>query len=135
MGDEKPQGLVTVPLVRARFCELIAPLTCLADSSTDLFLLGLLSAIDVFLNKKMTDVRKGITISDGTPDALLGKKNTYQSVFDVALMYERSDWDKIGAAAAQLRIVENALPGLFLHAVDWAGGVIAGHPVEEIEAT
>jgi EAL and modified HD-GYP domain-containing signal transduction protein len=135
MGDEKPQGLVTVPQVRARFCELIALLTCLVESPNDLFLAGLLSAIDVILNKKMTDVPKGITICQEIPEAFLRKKNTYQSVFDVALMYERSDWDKIGAGVAQLGIVENALPGLFLHAVDWAGGVIAGHPVEEIEAT
>lgn len=46
MSDEKPQELVMLPLIRARFCKLMAPCAGLAASSNDLFLLGFLSAID-----------------------------------------------------------------------------------------
>ncbi len=44
LADGKPDELMTVPLVRARFCELLAPLAGIAGDANDLFLMGLLSA-------------------------------------------------------------------------------------------
>ena len=53
MGEDKPRELIVLPLIRARFCELLAPVARLAGSSNDLFLLGLLSAIDAILDMNM----------------------------------------------------------------------------------
>jgi c-di-GMP-related signal transduction protein len=38
LADEKPDELMTVPLVRGRFCEILAPLAGLAGHANDLFL-------------------------------------------------------------------------------------------------
>ena len=131
MGDEKPAELVMLPLVRARFCELLAPHAGLAQASNDLFLLGLLSAMDAILDMKMTDILKEIAIREDIRNALLGEKNRLRAVFDVALKYEMGAWDKINDALGELGISENLFPDLFLRAVEWARGVLRGGEVNQ----
>jgi c-di-GMP-related signal transduction protein len=134
MGDDKPQELVTLPLIRARFCELLAPAAHMEESANDLFLLGLLSAIDAILDMKMTDVLKEVTVREAIRDALLGEKNPLRQVLDIVLLYERAAWEKVDAAAAQVGVVPDAIPSIFLDSVDWARRVFSGHQTEEVEA-
>ena len=53
-GDGKSSELVTSAMVRARFCELISPRVPSGDS--DLFLMGLLSMVDVILEMPMARI-------------------------------------------------------------------------------
>jgi c-di-GMP-related signal transduction protein len=135
MGEDKPEELVMLPLMRARFCELLAPPAGLADASNDLFLLGLLSAMDAILDMKMEDVLREVAIRDEIRDALLGKQNPFRQLYDVALHYELGEWDNVEQAAALLKINVDAIPALFLQAMDWARGVLSGQQVNETAAT
>jgi c-di-GMP-related signal transduction protein len=134
MGDEKPAELVALPLIRARFCELLAPHTRLKDSANDLFLLGLLSAMEAILDMGMEQILKEIAIHEDIRDALLGEKNRLREVFDLALHYEKGTWEEFEADAARLRVREDVVPGLFMQSVDWARGVLAGHDVTNAPA-
>lgn len=135
MGDDKPPELVTLPLIRARFCELLAPEARMNDSANDLFLLGLLSAIDAILDMQMTDVLKEVTLRKEIRDALLGEKNSLRQVLDIVLLYEQAAWEKLDSAAAQIGLPPKAIPGMFLDAVDWARSVFSGQQEEELEPT
>jgi EAL and modified HD-GYP domain-containing signal transduction protein len=126
MAGDKPAELVALPLIRARFCELLAPSAGLAQSANDLFLLGLLSAMDAILDMRMPDVLKEIAIGDEIRDALLGHTNKLREIFDFVLNYERGRWDEIGPAAARLGIREDAIPALYMEAVEWAGRMLSG---------
>jgi c-di-GMP phosphodiesterase len=77
-GDEKPQELVMLPLMRARFCEPLAPCTGLAQFSNDLFLLGLLSRTDAILGMKLAEAIEEVSIQAEIHDALLGKTNPFR---------------------------------------------------------
>ncbi|MGA9882458.1 MAG: HDOD domain-containing protein [Candidatus Acidiferrales bacterium] len=135
MADDKPQELITLPLIRARFCELLSPAAGMQESSNDLFLLGLLSAIDAILDMKMTDVLNEVTLREEIRDALLGEKNPLRQVLDIVLLYEQAAWEKLDAAAAQIGLPSDAIPGMFLEAVDWARRVFSGQQAEEVETT
>jgi c-di-GMP-related signal transduction protein len=135
MGDDKPQELVTLPLIRARFCELLAPAAGMEDSANDMFLLGLLSAIDAILDMKMTDVLKEITLREEIRNALLGEKNPLRRVLDIVLLYEQAQWDRLDAAASQIGVAPEAVPAMFLDAVDWARRVFTGQEAEKLEVT
>jgi EAL and modified HD-GYP domain-containing signal transduction protein len=81
-------------------------------------------------------VLKEVAIREEIRDALLGKKNPLREVFETALMYETGSWDEVDRAAARLGIDEHVIPAIFLQAVDWAKGLMAGHEApSEIEAT
>lgn len=134
IGEDKPQELIVLPLVRARFCELLAPSAHLAEAANDLFLLGLLSAIDAILDMKMEDVLKEIAIRPEIRDALLGRHNLLSEVFDLAVQYEKGSWEGIEEAAARLGVSADALAGAFVQAVDWAKGILTGHTGESPES-
>lgn len=126
MSDGKPKELVMLPLIRARFCELLAPLARCPAAASDLFLLGLLSAMDAILDMEIGDVLKEINVREEIRDALLGKSNCLGDVFELALNYEKGCWDLVKRSAAAMAIDETRLSPLYFDAVNWAEGTLLG---------
>jgi EAL and modified HD-GYP domain-containing signal transduction protein len=120
MGDHKPRELVMLPLIRARFCELLAAAAHRPGAASDLFLLGLLSAMDAVLDMDLVDVLKEIKLRDETREALLGGQNSLREIFDLALLYERGYWDQVTPAAQKLSIDPSCLSPQYFDAVNWA---------------
>ena len=56
MAEDKPRELVVTCLVRARLCELLAPVCGFIDHSHDLFLVGLLSLVDAIVGRPIVEV-------------------------------------------------------------------------------
>jgi EAL and modified HD-GYP domain-containing signal transduction protein len=56
--------------------------------ANELFLMGLLSVMDVLLNMRMTDLLKEIPVGEDIKKALLGQGGRYRPVFEVVLDYE-----------------------------------------------
>ena len=135
MGEDKPPELLLLPLVRARFCELLAPLGNQEDAANDLFLMGLLSAIDAILDMKMEDILREITIRSEIRDALLGVENAFRRIFDVALSYERASWEQFDAAANRLAIPIAAVSDLYVQAMDWGTAVLSGQELPAVKET
>jgi c-di-GMP-related signal transduction protein len=127
LASGKPAELVALPLIRAQFCELLAPCAHLGESANDLFLLGLLSAMDAILDMRMPDVLKEITVHQEIRDALMGKANKLREIFEFALNYERGHWDEIGPSAARLGIQEDTIAVLYVAAVEWARQILFPH--------
>jgi c-di-GMP-related signal transduction protein len=120
MSDGKPQELGMLPLIRARFCELLAPAGRRPAAPNDLFLLGLLSAMDAVLDMELADVLKEIKLREEIRDALLGKANGLRDVFELALNYERGCWEQVNRGAAKMPIDDACLAPLYFDAVNWA---------------
>ena len=124
MSDGKPRELVILPLIRARFCELLAPVAHRPSSANDLFLLGLLSAMDAVLDMALVDVLKEIKLREEIRDALLGGENPLREIFDLVLHYERGCWTEVGRRAAALSVDVGSLSPLYFEAVNWAEGTL-----------
>jgi c-di-GMP-related signal transduction protein len=131
MGEDKPQELLLLPLIRARFCELLAPLASHESAASDLFLMGLLSAIDAILDMKMEEVLAEIAIGSEIRDALLGNENSLRRIFDVALLYERGAWPEFDRAAARTTIAPDAVSDIYVRSMEWASAVLAGEEVPD----
>jgi EAL and modified HD-GYP domain-containing signal transduction protein len=121
MADGKPDKLMTVPLVRGRFCELLAPHAGMAGQASDLFLLGLLSVIDAILDRPLGAILKELPVRSEIKEALLARPVPYRDVLDVAKALERADWENVGALASALKINEGTILEIYLAAVDWSG--------------
>lgn len=99
LGNEVGGGLLRLPLLRAKFCELIGKKIDMQRESNELFLMGLLSVMDAFLNVPMADVLTGIPVSENIKKALLGKPSPYRPVFEVVLDYESGTWEQLTHSA------------------------------------
>jgi len=121
MAEDKPQELMNVSLIRARFCEYIAPHVGLQQRSSDLFLMGLFSVIDAIIDKPMESILKELPLSEDIKGALLEEQGSvFFHVYKLVLSYEQADWKGAAAYARELAIEEGELPEFFMSSVKWA---------------
>jgi EAL and modified HD-GYP domain-containing signal transduction protein len=110
--------LATLALLRARTCELLGPVSTLTDSS-ELFLVGLFSLLDVMLSRSMADAVDGLPLSAEAIGALNGHPNTLRSVLETVIAYERGEWDEAASLAAASGLQPSALADAYTSALKW----------------
>ena len=123
-GQNKTSDLVLSALVRARYCELLGAKVSHGDS--DLFLVGLLSLMDVILEIPMGVVLEGISLDRETRAVLLGQKSVLGSIFELMLCQEAADWQKVSALSTQLKLPESFATTCHWQAMQWAREMTAG---------
>jgi EAL and modified HD-GYP domain-containing signal transduction protein len=119
MGDDKPEELAIQAVIRAKFCQSLAPYAGLGRKAEDLFLLGLLSLIDAFLDRPMVEILKEIPVDDEIKRAILGGDSSLGNFYQFVLAYEKGEWEKVTKQGLQLGIDEAVPPRLYLAAVEW----------------
>jgi hypothetical protein len=77
MGQEKSSDLVLSSLVRARFCELLG--AKVKHGGTDLFLMGMLSLMDVLLEVPIGMLIEDLKLDPDIKDQLLSAKTSTQT--------------------------------------------------------
>lgn len=123
MGDDKPEELVLTSMSRARFCELIAPRIGMKDRSSDLFLTGMFSMIDAFIDQPMEEILNDLPLSEAIKTALLGGENVYRTALETAISYEKGDWDSLGILKKRLGLGEEEFPHIFQSSIQWASRI------------
>jgi c-di-GMP-related signal transduction protein len=126
MADRKSGELMTVPLVRGRFCELLAPLAGMAHHSNDLFLLGLLSVMDAILDQPLETILAELPVRHEIKEALLVRTGSYRNILEIAIAHEIADWEKINALTAILGIKKERVPALYVSALEWSSALRHG---------
>src|SRR5579864_953053 len=120
MAGGKPDELMTVPLVRGRFCELLAPLAGMPGHANDLFLMGLLSGMDAILDQPLDSILAELPVRGEIKDALLARTGMYWQLLELATAHERADWEKVSVLASETEMNEEKVSALYVSAVDWS---------------
>ena len=130
LGEDKPPILFETSLIRAAFCEFLAPRVGAISRQEDYFVLGLLSNIDAILNRPMKAALAELPIAEEVKKALLGTPNKFHDALQAVITYEQADWTKLALWANKLNVREDAFPELFLRAVYWCRQI----PFREVTA-
>jgi EAL and modified HD-GYP domain-containing signal transduction protein len=93
----------------------------------DLFMVGLLSAVDAILDRPMLEVLADLPLSADVKGALMGKKDGYGRVLGLALAYERAEWDRLPAVMGTLSLDVTKLPGFYKEALSWVSQIFIPH--------
>ncbi len=117
-GKNKSSELVLTALVRARFCELLAPKVPHGDS--DLFFMGLLSVMDALLELPMTKIVEMIPLDHETKTVLSGGVSILRPVYQLMLARESGEWEQAVALQEHLRLEEGDVAQAYWQAVKWA---------------
>jgi EAL and modified HD-GYP domain-containing signal transduction protein len=110
---------MTVPLIRSRFCELLAPFVGIPDDSNDLFLMGLLSLMDAILDQPIDSILAEMPLRSEIKDALLRQKGQYWQLLEITIAHEQADWQKVSQLVSAIGMNEEHVSTLYLSAVDW----------------
>jgi EAL and modified HD-GYP domain-containing signal transduction protein len=114
----KSSDLVLSALVRARYCELLG--AKIPHGESDLFLLGLLSLMDVILEIPMGLVLEGISLDRETRAVLLGQESKLDPIYQLMLSQEAGDWSKLSELCAKLKLPESLVTEAHWKAMQWA---------------
>jgi c-di-GMP-related signal transduction protein len=115
--------LLQTALIRARFCELLAPHVGRRDE--DLFLTGLLSLFNVVLNISLEQLVAEVAVSSEVQRGLLENSTVVGRCRELATAYCNGDWAASSAIARELNLDENILPPLYVNSIEWARGLSA----------
>jgi len=120
MADDKPQELLRLTLLRARFCEQVGEkigkgreftLTC--------YTVGMFSLLDVLLDQPMDNVLRQLSLSREIVATLTGEEKTpYAVILKLAVAYERGDWQEVSRLANGVQDIYDYLPLFYENALD-----------------
>lgn len=117
--EGKPDELIAMSLVRARFLETVAQHVGLSKHTDDMFMLGLMSLMDAITDMPFEDVAKLTQISDELVAALTEREGKYGDMLSLAIEYERCGWAEALEIAEKYGLAEETLVDEYLAAVDW----------------
>ena len=117
VAQSKPSELVNTAMTRARFCEIISERVQHGDS--DLFLMGLLSMIDVILDVPMVSVLENIPVDRETRAVLMGGASSLRPVYQLMLARESGDWKGTSDSSECLGLSESEVASAYWQAMQW----------------
>jgi EAL and modified HD-GYP domain-containing signal transduction protein len=120
LGEGAPPILVTMALIRAAFCESLAPLVGASKRQSDYFFLGLLSSIDVLMGRPMRLVLAELPIAVDVSAALRGEQNPARDALQTIISYEQGHWEEFSDLARKLQQREETLCELYMQALRWS---------------
>lgn len=118
MGQDKPESLTVNSLIRAKFAEIIASKTGKKINPFNAYLLGMLSMIDLLLDRPIDEILQELLIPIDIKDALNGiSNNGYSKLLDLIIAYENGNWDEVSKVSKDINIDENSLPNAYYEAI------------------
>ncbi|GAB6191189.1 EAL and HDOD domain-containing protein [Desulfocastanea catecholica] len=121
LASEKPEELVRMVLVRAKFCELLGNSVSLSGSEcSDLFIIGLFSLLDAMLDMPMSGILEKLPINAVVKDTLLGKVNTYTGFLRLSEAFERNRKTECKKLQYDLLLTDDQLRESYLESVKYA---------------
>lgn len=119
LSENKPDELIRVSCIRARFLELLGEE--LKQDSGAFFVLGLFSLLDVMLDTPMQSLMKQLPVSADISQALVDKTGPYFPYLELVQMLEHGRWSDLDASIQHLGLEEINMMDFYLDGVRWAG--------------
>ena len=92
---DKPNEITRVSLLRAKFVENLAPVFEMAGQSSELFLMGLFSVLDIILDMPMSKALEKVKVSKQIENALLKNEGSMADVLNYVVLYENANWNEL----------------------------------------
>ena len=112
--------LVQSAILRARLCEQLAAAGGQGEASEPLFLVGLLSRIDVLLRIPMDEAVRRLDLAPDVQDALLRRSGSYARWLELVEAYEGGRWDTVPELSGRIGMEPASVAQLYLQSLSWA---------------
>lgn len=116
---DKPNEITRLSLLRAKFAENLAPAFEMAGQSSELFLMGLFSVLDLILNKPMDEALKMVKVSRQIEEALVHRKGNFAPVLDFVTQYEAANWQEVSRLMIVKKIDMDQVYEAYIQSLKW----------------
>lgn len=128
MAADKPGELVTLSLVRAKFCENLGKLAGLPPHN-EAFLMGMFSLLGTLINKPLDEALNEVSLGTRVRGALLGtapERDELAGLYNLSRRYETGDWDEVEKLAATCSVPVETVGKAYSEAAQWADCALRG---------
>lgn len=122
LATDKPAELVTLSIVRARFCEHLAHLAGLPVQDKA-FLMGMFSVLDALIDRPLGEALEEVNLSADITRALLGtapERDLLACIYLLTRSNEFGDWDQVEKLSQYCGIPKGEIADAYLEAMLWA---------------
>jgi c-di-GMP-related signal transduction protein len=126
LATDKPGELVTLSIVRARFCELLVK-ELGRKRRDEAFLMGMFSLLDALLDCPLPDALKSVSLRPEITQSILGTATNgspLAKAYRLAMRYEVGDWDAVEKLALEWGQPAGTVETAYIEATGWANGVL-----------
>lgn len=116
---DKPNEITRLSLLRAKFAENLAPAFSLAVQSSELFLMGLFSVLDVILEIPMSEALQIVQVSHNISDALIDHKGPFAQVLEFIFQYENANWQEVSRLMILSDINMEQVYDAYINSLQW----------------
>lgn len=116
---DKPNEVTRLSLLRAKFAENLAPVFEMALHSSELFLMGLFSVLDLILEKPMAEALEMVKVSKNIREALLEHNGELAEVLDFIIHYECASWQEVSRQMVLKNIDMDQVYDAYIKSLKW----------------
>lgn len=123
--SDKPNELMRLSLLRAKFAENLAPVFGMAMRSQELFLTGLFSILDIILDCSMEEALSMVRVSGKIRTALLEHTGPLAEVLHFIVKYESAEWQEVSRQLVLKNIEIPDVSHAWVSSLQWYAKLIA----------
>lgn len=123
--SDKPNELMRLSLLRAKFAENLAPVFGMAMRSQELFLTGLFSILDIILDCSMEEALSMVRVSGKIRAALLERTGSLAKVLHFIVKYESAEWQEVSRQLVLKNIEIPDVSHAWVSSLQWYAKLIA----------
>ena len=123
--SDKPNELMRLSLLRAKFAENLAPVFGMAMRSQELFLTGLFSILDIILDCSMEEALSMVRVSGKIRAALLEHPGPLAEVLHFIVKYESAEWQEVSRQLVLKNIEIPDVSQAWVSSLQWYAKLIA----------
>ncbi len=125
MAGKQPGELMTMSLIRAKFCEKIAESHSWGEQEcSEMFIVGLFSLLEVIMQAPMKKILHKLPIAKSVYNALVGKENSYARHLELIVALEKNDLPALKQLCMELGIKGPTLKECYLQAVKYTNDIL-----------
>ena len=123
--SDKPNELMRLSLLRAKFAENLAPVFGMAMRSQELFLTGLFSILDIILDCSMEEALSMVRVSGKIRTALLEHTGSLAEGLHFIVKYESAEWQEVSRQLVLKNIEIPDVSHAWVSSLQWYAKLIA----------
>lgn len=123
--SDKPNELMRLSLLRAKFAENLAPVFGMAMRSQELFLTGLFSILDIILDCSMEEALSMVRVSGKIRTTLLEHTGSLAEVLHFIVKYESAEWQEVSRQLVLKNIEIPDVSHAWVSSLQWYAKLIA----------
>ena len=124
---DKPSEITRISLLRAKFCENLAPVFEMASLSSELFLTGLFSVLDIILDKPIKEALAMVNVSKEITSALVDGTGDLAKVLNFVQQYELANWTELSRQMIVMEVDEKRVYDAYIEALAWYKELFGGN--------